>query len=91
MTVYVYRQNNSGGVIMGPKWIIVQAENEKIALDKAKEAGLYLHGVSLGADCSCCGDRWNDFAYEFDTLLEAKSYCAQSDGYLDNATPYVVN
>jgi len=90
MTVYVYRQNNSGGVIMGPKWIIVQAENEKIALDKAKEAGLYLHGVSLGTDCSCCGDRWNDFAYEFDTLLEAKSYCAQASGNVD-VTPYVVN
>ena len=90
MTVYVYRQNNSGGVIMGPKWIIVQAENEKIALDKAKEAGLYLDGVSLGIDCSCCGDRWSDFTYEFDTLLEAKSYCAQASGNVD-VTPYVVN
>ena len=90
MTVYVYRQNNSGGVIMGPKWIIIQAENEKIALDKAKEAGLYLDGVSLGIDCSCCGDRWSDFTYEFDTLLEAKSYCAQASGNVD-VTPYVVN
>ena len=89
MTVYVYRQNNSGGVIMGPKWIIVQAENEKIALDKAKEAGLYLDGVSLGIDCSFCGDRWSDFTYEFDTLLEAKSYCAQASGNVD-VTPYVV-
>ena len=90
MTVYVYRQNNSGGVIMGPKWIIIQAENEKIALDKAKEAGLYLDGVSLGIDCSCCGDRWSDFTYEFDTLLKAKSYCAQASGNVD-VTPYVVN
>ena len=47
--VYVYRQNNSGGYITKPaKFIIVEAENEPAALDKAKEAGLYLHGVSLG-------------------------------------------
>ena len=40
--VYVYRQNNSGGYIIKPaKFIIVEAENEPAALDKAKEAGLY--------------------------------------------------
>ena len=50
--VYVYRQNNSGGYITKPaKFIIVEAENESAALDKAKEAGLYLDGVSLGVDC----------------------------------------
>ncbi len=89
--VYVYRQNNSGGYIIKPaKFIIVEAENESAALDKAKEAGLYLDGVSRGIDCSCCGDRWSDFTYEFDTLLEAKSYCAQASGNVD-VTPYVVN
>ena len=95
--VYVYRQNNSGGYITKPaKFIIVEAENEPAALDKAKEAGLYLDGVSLGVDCSCCGDRWSNFTYEFNTLLEAKSYCWKesaiqtlSNGNQD-ANPYVV-
>ena len=88
--VYVYRQNNSGGYIIKPaKFIIVEAENEPAALDKAKEAGLYLDGVSLGVDCSCCGDRWSNFTYEFNSLLEAKSYCYEQNGNRD-ANPYVV-
>ena len=88
--VYVYRQNNSGGYITKPaKFIIVEAENEPSALDKAKEAGLYLDGVSRGIDCSCCGDRWNNFTYEFNSVLEAKSYCYEQNGNQD-ANPYVV-
>ena len=88
--VYVYRQNNSGGYIIKPaKFIIVEAENEPAALDKAKEAGLYLDGVSLGVDCSCCGDRWSNFTYEFNSVLEAKSYCYEQNGNRD-ANPYVV-
>ena len=88
--VYVYRQSNSGGQYMDPaQFIIVEAENEPAALDKAKEAGLYLDGVSLGVDCSCCGDRWNNFTYEFNTLLEAKSYCYEENGNQDT-TPYIV-
>ena len=88
--VYVYRQNNSGGQYMNPaQFIIVEAENEPAALDKAKEAGLYLDGVATGADCSCCGDRWSNLAYEFNSVLEAKSYCYEQNGNQD-ANPYVV-
>jgi hypothetical protein len=88
--VYVYRQSNSGGQYMDPaQFIIVEAENEPAALDKAKEAGLYLDGVSLGVDCSCCGDRWSNFTYKFNTLLEAKSYCYKENNNPD-VTPYVV-
>ena len=88
--VYVYRQNNSGGQYIDPaQFIIVEAENEPAALDKAKEAGLYLDGVATGADCSCCGDRWSNFTYEFNTLLEVKSYCCEENSNQD-VTPYVV-
>ena len=46
--VYVYRQSNSGGQYMDPaQFIIVEAENEPAALDKAKEAGLYLDACRL--------------------------------------------
>ena len=88
--VYVYRQNNSGGQYMNPaQFIIVEAENEPAALDKAQKAGLYLDGVATGADCPCCGDRWSNFTYEFNSLLEAKSHCYEQNGNQD-VTPYIV-
>ena len=88
--VYVYRQNNSGGQYMNPaQFIIVEAENESAALDKAQKAGLYLDGVATGDDCPCCGDRWSNFTYEFNSVLEAKSYCYEQNGNRD-ANPYVV-
>ena len=88
--VYVYRQSNSGGQYMDPaQFIIVEAENEPAALDKAKEAGLYLDGVATGVDCSCCGDRWSNLTSEFNSLREAKSYCYEENGNQD-VTPYVV-
>ena len=95
--VYVYRQSNSGGQYMDPaQFIIVEAENEPAALDKAQKAGLYLDGVATGADCPCCGDRWSNFTYEFNTLLEAKSYCYKESAIQtisngkEDAKPYVV-
>ena len=28
--------------------------------------GVYFDGCDIGLDCSCCGDRWSDYADEID-------------------------
>ena len=56
---FTYRQNNSFGWWNGPKFVIVEAENNSHADEIAQENGVYFDGVSNGQDCRCCGDRWN--------------------------------
>ena len=75
MTVYSFAQNNSGGFYCKPAQyiIVVDAKSEEHALETAEKAGLYLHGVATGSDCECCGDRWCNMPYEFDTVEEAKA------------------
>tara|TARA_Y100001949_G_C15812604_1_gene254149 strand:+ start:168 stop:473 length:306 start_codon:yes stop_codon:yes gene_type:complete len=72
--IYSFNQNNSFGTYHGPAItiIVVDAKDQSHALDTAKKAGLYLNGVADGVDCDCCGDRWHSYAYEHDTLQEAK-------------------
>ena len=61
-----FRQNNSGGGfdIDENKGIsidvIVEADNEDEAVDRALQIGIYLDGCLKGIDCSCCGNRWSD-------------------------------
>ena len=82
MNFYVYRQNNCGGVFIGPKFVIVQANSADQADDLAVEHGdVYFHGCASGTDCSCCGDRWHmqwgdDDAHE--NLNDAIDYCKRS-------------
>ena len=80
MAVYSFRQNNSGGVFLEPAQsiIVVAAKSEDHALEIAKKAGLYLNGVSRGIDCECCGDRWSNYASEFDSVEDAKAYAEKS-------------
>ena len=82
MKYYVYRQNNSGGQYIGPKVVIVQAENETKANGLATGIGpVYFDGVANGIDCDCCGDRWYGCYDEFDTVMAyakaiAKDWCS---------------
>jgi hypothetical protein len=91
MTVYGFRQNNSGGYFTKPAEtiIVVDAKSEDHALEVAQKAGLYLHGVQLGRDCDCCGDRWYDMPWAFDTVADAKAY-AEKAQYDDNVPAYLV-
>ena len=59
---YVFRQNNSYGVYMGPSRVVVEANSADEANRAAEAQGVYFDGVARGLDCSCCGDRW-DRAY----------------------------
>lgn len=58
MAFYTYKQNNSGGFFSGPEVVIVEADSAAEADNIAQDNGVYFHGVSLGLDCSCCGNRW---------------------------------
>ena len=80
--VYGFRQNNSGGYFTSPAEmiIVVAAKNENHALETAGKAGLYLHGVQLGLDCECCGDRWSNYASEFENAADAKAYAESVSG-----------
>ena len=91
-TVYMFRQNNSGGYYCEPARhiIVVDAKDEGHALDIAAKAGLYLNGVSAGVDCSCCGDRWYDLANEFDSVQDAKDECGSYGDDDDEVPSYLV-
>ena len=73
---YVFRQNNSGGSwdideLNGiGKIVIVEADNEDSAVEEAEKIGLYFDGVKKGLDCECCGDRWDGYPDEYDTLYD---------------------
>jgi hypothetical protein len=62
MNFYMWRQNNTGGSFITDgdlsRFVVIEAENYKEAEQKALELGVYYHGVTDGADCECCGDRW---------------------------------
>jgi hypothetical protein len=57
---YNFRQNNSGGSFCGPAHVvIVEACSSDEANAIAECHDVYFNGCATGADCSCCGDRWN--------------------------------
>lgn len=62
---YTYRQNNSGGVWVGPQYVIIEADRvEDIPESTFDAAGMYFNGCDSGRDCDCCGDRWSEYASE---------------------------
>ncbi len=59
MPLFQFRQNNSGGQYMGPKFVVVKADDADQANQIAQDQGpVYFDGVADGRDCDCCGDRW---------------------------------
>ena len=59
MPLFQFRQNNSGGQYMGPKLVVVKADDADQANQIAQDQGpVYFDGVADGIDCDCCGDRW---------------------------------
>ena len=66
MPLFQFRQNNSGGRFIGPKNVVIQAENAADANDIAQNSqDIYFNGVAKGIDCDCCGDRWHA-VHDFD-------------------------
>ena len=69
MKWYRYRQNNSFGYDIGPKYVYVQAPshveaNDRVELGVIKGDGweVYFDGCVKNRDCNCCGDRWSRMA-----------------------------
>ena len=59
MPLFQFRQNNSGGQFIGPKFVVVKADDADQANQIAQDQGpVYFDGVADGRDCDCCGDRW---------------------------------
>jgi len=73
---YLFRQNNSGGMVRKDEnvdwYVYIEAESANQANAKAEDIGIYFHGVSGGRDCECCGDRWYPVD-EFDGEEEDKT------------------
>jgi len=63
MNFYEFTQNNSGGSWVTDEHlahrVVIEANNEEEAMEKAQSLGVYFDGCSSGQDCGCCGDRWN--------------------------------
>jgi hypothetical protein len=61
---YTYDQNNSGGSFNFnaesgvSHYVIIEADSDEQANDRAESIGLYFNGVEDGLDCECCGSRW---------------------------------
>lgn len=64
MAFFEFKQNNSGGSFDYDaetgisRFVIIEADSPREAVDKAENIGLYFDGVYSGMDCECCGDRW---------------------------------
>ena len=59
MPLFQFRQNNFGGQFIGPKFVVVKADDADQANQIAQDQGpVYFDGVADGIDCDCCGDRW---------------------------------
>lgn len=62
MTFYLFDQNNSGGGFDVDEDIahrvVIEADSEEAAEEKAFSIGIYYNGCDEGRDCECCGDRW---------------------------------
>lgn len=48
-----FRQNNSGGYFIGPKHVVMIAENEDAAWERLRSMEDY-----SSSSCDCCGARW---------------------------------
>ena len=63
MPFYHYYQNNSFGKFIGPKSVVIEADDYTEANTIAEANGVYFDGKSPGKageiDCPCCGDRWH--------------------------------
>ena len=62
---YQFHQNNSGGrndidldIGLG-KLLIIEADSDKDANERAIDIGIYFDGVDNEIDCACCGNRWD--------------------------------
>lgn len=61
---WTFNQNNTGGSFDYQSksgithFVIVEANDQLHAMQRAMDIGLYFNGVDSGADCGCCGDRW---------------------------------
>ena len=60
MPLFQFRQNNAHGRYVGPKNVVIQADNAADAnAIAANSRDIYFNGVAKGIDCDCCGDRWH--------------------------------
>ena len=76
---FIYRQNNSGGVYVGPKYVLIEANSAEQADEIALNGDvIYFDGCSTGMDCACCGDRWRStWDDPRDNVEDAISYCRE--------------
>lgn len=56
---YTFMQNNSGGHIIGDRFVIIEASSADEANQIAEKENIYFDGCLEGTDCPCCGDRWS--------------------------------
>lgn len=54
MKTYMFRQNNSGGVFIGPHEFFVQAESVDHAWLELEKQEWF-----TTCHCECCGERWS--------------------------------
>lgn len=85
---YNFRQNNSGGFLSGPQFVIIEADSAEEANKIAEENDIYFDGVSKGFDCECCGDRWRR-VYTDDGDAEPLIYGKPAEEYNDFFTDSV--
>lgn len=64
---YTFIQNNTWGIFNVDEnvaqYVIIEADSSNDAIERAKTIGLYFDGKG---DCSCCGDRWNEYNASYD-------------------------
>ena len=81
MSFYTFSQNNCG-VLIGPEYIIIEADSSDDANEIAEEHGIYFNGCQTGDDCGCCGDRWAQ-ATKYDATEKPEIYSEDPAEYLN--------
>lgn len=78
LKIFMFQQNNSGGIFEVNDKIChilyIEAHSYEEAREKATNMGVYFDGCDIGLDCSCCGDRWSDYADEIDLTKLSNTY-----------------
>ncbi len=94
---YTFRQNNSGGYWKNDQekgighYVIVEAIDTGDATSRAEKIGLYFDGEG---DCSCCGNRWNDYlgdddGYNTPTIYSQPPEKMFEDSYYRDSLIYI--
>ena len=92
---YMLDQNNSGGsFVVNDRLthrLFIEADSEQDAIAFAESLVCYWNGVENGYDCECCGDRWYQYAREYNSEKMVKDWECEEVGTVEGYAQYLAD